>query len=571
MCQYPACRYGVEIERTGLLGIRLSWYKSGMRMVSHGLATRILALAALVIVPYAAAAWPAAASQVAAGGGKLSLTSLAFAQPDVDASGGGAVVDLSWTVKDSSSLATAISGDLKIRLAGAERGTYVGQTYDVPFSLPGSTPGVTSSGTAQASSYSYGFTVPQYSFASTAHWVVIRVTVKDDKGETLNLSGNDLNRYSGVLTATELTDSTPPTYDSLAFPVQIGPSRPYVYDGSSGGSSSYTLNGDDAQSGFWKGVLTLLGPGGATLKASFSYAYSALNQIGSCGTATAFDDSSAACQIAVTIPAGAAAGTWTVSKLELWDNAGNHATYGNLNALPVVVTSDSVVRASGFAASPDPVDNWTQTQTVQISMSVSGARGGVSSIYVDFAAGSPCSAQSATPSVNQDGTYSVPVSMFQIAQSCTVAGIAVLDGAGDVSVYGTEYGEPDLGIQLTRVPDTTPPTATGASLSATSLPQSSNSQFIGLTVDVADAVAPVNEISETVFSSSGSAVGGGFGGVKATLNGPVTTSVSLPGGLPPGTYTVAFQLTDAGELTSSYGYPNTPPVPGGPLQFTITP
>jgi hypothetical protein len=248
------------------LGIRLSWYKSVMRAVPHGLARRILALAALVIVPYAAAAaWPAAASQVAAGGGKLSLTSLAFAQPDVDASGGGAVVDLNWTVKDSSSLATTISGDLKIRLAGAERGTYVGQTYDVPFSLPGSTPGVTSSGTAQASSYSYGFTVPQYSFASTAHWVVIRVTVKDDKGETLNLSGNDLNRYSGVLTATELTDSTPPTYDSLAFPVQIGPSRPYVYDdGSSGGSSSYTLNGDDAQSGFWKGVLTLLGPSSPT-------------------------------------------------------------------------------------------------------------------------------------------------------------------------------------------------------------------------------------------------------------------------------------------------------------------
>jgi hypothetical protein len=26
----------------------------------------------------------------------------------------------------------------------------------------------------------------------------------------------------------------------------------------------------------------------------------------------------------VAIPAGAAAGTWTVSRLELWDNAGNH-------------------------------------------------------------------------------------------------------------------------------------------------------------------------------------------------------------------------------------------------------
>jgi hypothetical protein len=530
----------------------------------------MLAFAALVIVPYAAAAGPATA-QAAAGGGKLSLTSLAFAQSDVDASGGGAVVDLNWAVKDSNSLATTISGDLKIRLAGAEPGSYVGQTYDVPFSLSGFSPGITSSGTAQASSYSYGFTVPQYSFSATSHWVVIRLAVQDDKGETLNLSGHDLNRYSDVLTATELTDSTAPSYDSLAFPVQAGPSRPYVYDGSSGGSSSYTLNGDDAQSGFWKGMLTLLGPGGATLQANFSYAYSALDQIGSCGTATAFDDNSAACQIAVTIPAGAAAGTWTVSRLELWDNAGNHATYSHLNALPVVVTSDSVMRASGFAASPDPVDNWTQTQTVQISMSVSGARDGVNSVYVDFTAGSPCSAQSATPSVHPDGTYSVPVSMFQIAQSCTVAGIAVLDGAGDVSVYGTEYAESDLGIQLTRVPDTTPPTATGASLSTTSLPQSINSQFIGLTVDVADAVAPVNEISETIFSSSGSAVGGGFGGVTATLTGPVTTSISVPAGLPPGTYTVDFQLTDAGGLTSSYGYPNTPPVPGGPLQFTITP
>jgi hypothetical protein len=88
---------------------------------------------------------------------------------------------------------------------------------------------------------------------------------------------------------------------------------------------------------------------------------------------------------------------------------------------------------------------------------------------------------------------------------------------------------------------------------------------------VNDAIAPVNEISTTVFDSSGQIVGGGFGGVTATLTGPVSTIASLPAGLPPGTYTVAFQLTDAGGLTSSYGYPNSPPVPGGPLVFTVTP
>ena len=225
--------------------------------------------------------------------------------------------------------------------------------------------------------------MPQYSFASTAHWDVIQVTAQDDQGKQLSLQGNGLNRYSGVLTATEMVDSTPPTYDSLAFPVVAGPSRPYVYNGGSGGSSSYSFNADDAQSGFWKGVLTLAGPGGKTLSAGFSYVYSVPGQAGACGSATVFDDTSAACQPVVTI--------------------------------------------------------------LQ---------------------------QPATPAANPDGTYSVPVSMFSVASSCTVAGIAVLDSAGNLAVYGTEYGEPDLGIKLARVPDTTPPAATSASVSPASLPES---------------------------------------------------------------------------------------------------
>lgn len=236
--------------------------------------------------------------------------------------------------------------------------------------------------------------------------------------------------------------------------------------------------------------------------------------------------------------------------------------------LPITVTSNSAVQASGFTASPNPVNNWTQTQTVQIGMNVSGAQDGVATIYVDFAAGSPCLPQSATPTANADGTYSVPVSMFSIASRCTVAGIAVLDGAGNLAVYGAEYGEPAVGIQLTRVPDTAPPVATGASLSATSLPSTADS--IGLTIDVNDAVAPVNELSGTVFNSSGYPVGGASGGVPATLSGSVSMSLSIPTGLAPGTYTVAFQLTDEGGLESSYGYPNSQQVPGGPLQFTIT-
>lgn len=533
--------------------------------------SRILTVTALVTMS-SAAAWSAGAPQAGAASDKLTVTSLSWSQQSVDATGGAASVNLNWTVKDSNTQATAISGDVKVRNAGPQAGTYVGQTYDIPFSLAGGIQGLTTSGTAQDSSYSYYFAVPQYSFASTAHWDVISVTVKDDQGERLDLTGTALNRYSGDLTAKELVDSTPPTYDTLQFPVVIGPSRPYIYDGSSGGTSSYYFNADDAQSGFWKGIITLVGPGGKRLSSSFQEVFSVINQFGMCGAGTVFDDTSAECQPIVKIPAGTAAGTWTVSKLELWDNAGNHATYANLNALPVTVTSDSVVQASAFAANPMQVDNWVNTATSQISMNVTGAVGGVSTVYVDFAAGSPCSDQSTTPTQSPDGTYSVDISMFSIANSCTVAGIAVLDGAGDVSVYGTEYGLPDLGIALTRVPDTTPPVATGAQVSPASQPTNPNSTgFEGLTVDVNDAIAPVNQISTTVFNSSGQIVGGGSGGVSATLTGPVSTSIPLPVGLPPGTYTVAFQLTDTGGLTSSYGYPTSPPVPGGPLVFAVTP
>jgi hypothetical protein len=39
---------------------------------------------------------------------------------------------------------------------------------------------------------------------------VIQVITRDDQGQRLNIAGNDLNRYSGVLTATELVDSTAP-------------------------------------------------------------------------------------------------------------------------------------------------------------------------------------------------------------------------------------------------------------------------------------------------------------------------------------------------------------------------
>jgi hypothetical protein len=55
--------------------------------------------------------------------------------------------------------------------------------------------------------------------------------------------------------------------------------------------------------------------------------------VGNCGINLVFDDTAASCAVAVTFPVGTAPGTWTVSKITLWDNAGNHATYSGLNSL----------------------------------------------------------------------------------------------------------------------------------------------------------------------------------------------------------------------------------------------
>jgi hypothetical protein len=275
----------------------------------------------------------------------------------------------------------------------------------------------------------------------------------------------------------------------------------------------------------------------------------------------------------MTIPAGTAAGTWVVSAITLVNNAGLSKTYGNLNAVPIVVTADTGLSASGFTASPNPVNNWVNVlNPVQITMAVAGAQQGVSAIYVDAANAAPCEQFNTTPTVNPDGTLSVPFDVFRGTVTCQVGGIAIVDGAGNVALYGSEYNAPDPGVTITRVPDTTPPTATSASLTPTSIPasQSFDNQF-SLTLQVVAPIAPVDQLSIFAFDSSGNEVFQEFAGVSPTLTGQLQEFFNLSEFLPPGTYTVGFTLTDGGGLSTSYGTPNGQPMPGGPLQFTVTP
>ena len=544
---------------------RRGWNVSG-RVRALAAACALFLLGATGLTATAASAQASSATTA----GKLSLTSLSFAQSTVDASAGGAGVTLDWTVSDSDPAATDVAGDVEIRMAGTMPGTYTGQSYRVTYDFNNSLTGqniTSTSGTAQDASFSYQFAVPQYANAATAAWVVTKVTAQDDQGHTMTRSGSQLSPFKPSLTATQAVDSTAPSYDSLAF-ANLN-QRPYLYDNGVNVSIGYSFEVLDPQSGFWRGSIELSGPDGQTARATFTYTAQLAQGTAYCGTEFSPFDNDVLCDVSVTIPAGAAAGTWTVSRISLTDNAGNVVTYRNVGALPVTITANSVVTASGFSASPNPVNDWGGPATAQLSMAVPGAAGGIKAVYVD-GSNADCVQKSSTPVVGANGTVSVPLTVMYLAAKCTILGIAVVDGAGDVSLYGSEYNAPAPGVTITRVPDITPPTATSASLSAVSVPYSPNSGFIGLTVNVDDQVAPVNQISTIVYDSAGRVVGGGDGGVQAPLSGPVTFDVDLPAGLAPGVYSVGFILTDTGGLSAQYGTPNGQPVPGGSLQFTVT-
>src|SRR3984957_346222 len=544
-----------------------------MGVFARRLLWQLIAAAAVIVMSIAGTAGAEASAATGQAGRELAYASINFAQNHVDASGGHAAVTLTWQLTDSNPDASFVAGEIDIRMAGDTPGTFIGRTYQIQYDISGSLDGtVTATGTAQNSSYSYAFPVPQYANAKQAQWVVTKATALDDQGDTLSLSGTALDALSATLKAKELADTTPPTYQGLSITPVNGGLHPYVYDNGVAGSMGYSLEPQDQQSGFWKGTIRLKGPGGQTLHAAFAFT-SSENQGESCGNLGGGDDFDTSCGIEMTIPAGTAAGTWVVSRITLVNNAGISKTYGNLNAAPIVVTGDTGLSATGFTASPNPVNNWVNVlNPVQITMTVTGAQQGISAIYVDAANAAPCQQFDTTPTVNPDGTVSVPIDDFRGTAVCQIGGIAIVDGAGNVALYGSEYNAPDPGVTIMRVPDTTAPTATSASLTPTSLPasQTFDNQFT-LTLQVVAPIAPVNQFSIYAFASPGKGVVDQSGGVSSTPTGQFQNFFNLSEFLPAGTYTVGFTLTDEGGLSTSYGTPGGQPMPGGPLQFIVTP
>jgi hypothetical protein len=531
-----------------------------------------IAAATLAIAPLTLLASPASAAPPT-----LCVTSLAFATGHVDATTG-AAVRLDWTVADRDATATSVSGDVYLAMRSTVTHRFLGRTYHARYAYQNSGPGQADyvSGTPRESSYSYLFAVPQYADASTAEWVVTKITVADSTGHSLALAGHQLDGYRETLTATELVDASAPAVGAITLDSNTYPVRPYYYVNGASADVRYELEAQDWQSGFWRGWLVLRGPGGQQVRADFAFSpdNNGFYDSPGCGYLYGNDDRDQLCGVIATLPAGAAAGTWSVSSVTVLNNAGVAATIGGSDgAPPVVATSDAVVSASGFTATPNPVNNWAQAQTVRVSMRVTGAQQGIAAIYVDTVGGASggCPQTGTTPTADPDGTVSVPLQLYQGVAGCTVHGIAIVDGAGNVALYGQNYGAPDPGVRVKQVTDT-PPVATGATLSVTSVPESQLAQTVLLlTVQLAPTVAPVTGIGFFLYDASGNQVTSGFGGTAQFPDGTVRWYQYLSGlTLPPGTYPVGFRLDDAARMSSLYGMPGSPPVPGGPLTLTVT-
>jgi hypothetical protein len=512
-------------------------------------------VAALIVLVFVATMTPASATTIARG--KIVLRSIGFSPTHVDASAGGATVDLTWTVADSTPGATNVSGTVYLRREGPAPGTFTGPTHSITYALDGSGQAQPISGDITRSTYRYAFPVPQYSSGTQSRFAVVKLTASDDKGTELVLQGWQLAKYRARFTATTAVDNTPPI---LTFGIRITPATPSaVYNRDQAAEISYSFEPADSESGLDRGRLVLAGPGGASAAAEFSGDPSGENP--QCWP----DRQSPVCTVKVTIPSDAPEGTWRVGALSLTDAAGNTADIADLDEAPAIVTGNRQLQATDVAVSPAFVNNWREDQVVQLTLTPSAP---LSSVVLDLQG--VCSAPSTTPVPGENGAVSIPITVLQLADSCRVAGIRLTSEDGHFALYGEPFGAPALDLLVRRVPNTTPPVVTSARLVHTEMTSMPSSQHNSVIANVETPVG-ITSYFVTLFDSEGASAGGGSGGVSQGPDNVVDLSFSIAAGMTPGTYTVAFMVFDASGLRAQYGFPGGPPVPGGPLTLTVLP
>ena len=510
-----------------------------------------------------------AAPVAAEEGGPLALRSLAFAPASVDATGDWTVVSLDWTVSNADSGANDLYGMLKIKmLEDNELGSRLGQIYEVGFRYGDQWfyQGKFVSGTLQESTYRYTFVVPRYSHKQHARWVVSEFAAHDGTGNNLTLAGDALRSYGFALDARTLPDGTGPAATTF-YQEPINNESAYAYVNGRDAFVPYYLSVQDGGSGFWKGSVHMTGPGGQTATGNFEANWFTSDR--RCGPYTGGDLYNMSCGVSVRIPAGSASGQWRVTRLTLIDNAGNRTNIADPNVPPITVTSNKDIAVRDIAADPNPVNNWAADATVRLGFIATGAQGGVAKVLADFDS-FQCRQTSTTPTAGADGRLTVPVLVRKGTSRCTLTGLAVIDAAGNATVFGGKYQAPSANVVINRLPNTTAPTALEVTLTPASVPASqAGSARPVVKVKVHAPLAPLSSYALYLYDTSGNTVAQQFGGAGTDAQGYLTVYGYLPWAIAPGTYEYSLILHDESGLRSHYGPPNGQPMPGGPLLLTV--
>ena len=515
-----------------------------------------VALVAIAVVP----------TPAAAAANTLAITDVAFSATSIDTTAGPSYIDLHWTVTNGNTSAQNIMGSVELRQF--EGSAQVGHRRTITFALnPGDAQVWAEYGsTAQQAHFTYQFLVPQYGTSSQAKWKVTNIVAQDGLGHTRRLTAQELESMGVRFTVTQLDDETPPTVAAVWL-YYDQPSA--VFDDGSGTTITYYVEVDDVGTGFRKGTLVINGPQDTQLSTPFE-----VKDVGGyvpeCGEGEpVYDPVYALCSVKVVIPPGSPSGSWSVRQVRVTDNAGNAAVLREIAAPVVRVSRNDVISASDFAVSPAVVDNWRENKNSNLVFRPAGAVGGLAEVEVQTAGA--CWPMGTTPTMNDDGTASIPVQVLTITSECRITGIALKDAAGHEAFYGTSFRAPDLGLVITRLPDDTPPLVLSATLPKSTWTTTELETAWGIGLDVVvdnSSGAPVTGFSTTVFNALPASVGGAGGGIFEEPDGHLNLSMHT-GVLPPGQYTVGFTLTDAGGRFTQLGYPNRPPGPNGPLIITV--
>ncbi|HEX5401124.1 MAG TPA: hypothetical protein VFX16_02340 [Pseudonocardiaceae bacterium] len=464
--------------------------------------------------------------------GVITLTALSWSQPQVDATAGTATDTLTFTVADSNPGTTKPQGLVQIALRAATPSGFVQDQYGVDFGFP--TPGTTIplatlvSGDANLATFSYTFPVPRFAATATASWAVEGFQAQDLTNPELNLNATQLAAsFQSGFTATAVPDISAPVAGAVTV------DQPVLLHGT--GSApivTYSVHVADAQSGAWLVSMVIAGPGGKTLHAGGGTALRSADSPGvNDGVLTA-----RAQFTSVQDPAG----TWTVEEIDVTDLDGNTSTVTGLSLAPIDFTDDSVVQASNFALTNNPVNDWTSDQTVDLTMSMT-APAPITSAVLD--AGPGC--VGGTPVDSGTGTVTVPITVAETTVACQLKGLTLTDSAGDSSVYGSDFRSvpqtvlPTITALTGPIPGTTnftvtPPTIDWATGGIVTISLDVSSWGPGITKVVAKVRTP-----QGVFAQTGET------DPARIESGRVSVPISIPAHDQLGKYQIFVTVTDA--------------------------